>query len=64
MSEDINYDRRRFLTAAITTIAAAELGMIGSSAAQSSKTKATTLPAINRERTHHSVLSSRSTPGC
>ncbi len=46
MSEDINYDRRRFLTAAITTIAAAELGMIGSSAAQSSKTKATTLPAI------------------
>jgi pimeloyl-ACP methyl ester carboxylesterase len=46
MSEDINYDRRRFLTAAITTIAAAELGMIGSSAAQSSKAKATTLPAI------------------
>ena len=46
MSEDINYDRRRFLTAAITIIAAAELGMIGSSAAQSSKAKATTLPAI------------------
>jgi pimeloyl-ACP methyl ester carboxylesterase len=46
MSEDINYDRRRFLTAAVTTIVAAEFGMIGSSAAQSSKTKATTLPAI------------------
>jgi pimeloyl-ACP methyl ester carboxylesterase len=46
MSEDINYDRRRFLTAAITTIAAAELGIMGSAAAQSSKAKATTLPAI------------------
>jgi pimeloyl-ACP methyl ester carboxylesterase len=46
MSEDINYDRRRFLAAAVTTIAAAELGMVGSSAAQSSKTKATSVPAI------------------
>jgi pimeloyl-ACP methyl ester carboxylesterase len=46
MSEGINHDRRRFLTAAVTTIAAAELGVIGSSAAQSSKSKATTLPAI------------------
>jgi pimeloyl-ACP methyl ester carboxylesterase len=46
MSEDINYDRRRFLTVAVTTIAAAELGMIGSSAAQSSKTTPATLPAI------------------
>jgi pimeloyl-ACP methyl ester carboxylesterase len=46
MSEDINYDRRRFLTAAVTTIAAAELGIMGSAAAQSSKAKATTLPPI------------------
>src|ERR687889_326802 len=46
MSEGINYDRRRFLTAAVTTIAAAELGMMGSAAAQSSKAKATTLPTI------------------
>jgi pimeloyl-ACP methyl ester carboxylesterase len=46
MSEDIDYDRRRFLTAAVTTIAAAELGMIGSSAAQSSKTSPATVPAI------------------
>src|SRR5918993_4397271 len=47
MSEDINYDRRRFLTAAVTTIAAAELGMIGSSGAQSSKAKPGIKPGTN-----------------
>ena len=46
MSEDINYDRRRVLTAAVTTIAAAGLGMIGSAAAQSGKAKPATVPAI------------------
>ena len=46
MSEDIEYDRRRFLTAAVTAIAAAELGMIGSAAAQSSKVKPANVPAI------------------
>jgi pimeloyl-ACP methyl ester carboxylesterase len=39
MSEEINYDRRRFLGTVAITVAAAELGMIGSSKAQASKTK-------------------------
>jgi pimeloyl-ACP methyl ester carboxylesterase len=46
MSEEIKHDRRRFLATAITTIASAELGMIGSSAAQSRKAKPATVPAI------------------
>ena len=37
MSEEINHDRRRFLGTAVMTIAAAELFMIGSANAQSSK---------------------------
>src|SRR4030095_6298884 len=37
MSEEINHDRRRFLGTVVMTIAAAELGMIGSADAQSSK---------------------------
>jgi pimeloyl-ACP methyl ester carboxylesterase len=46
MSEEINYDRRRFLGTAAMTIAAAQLGMIGSAKAQSSKAKPADLPAI------------------
>ncbi len=46
MVEEINHDRRRFLATALMTIASAELGTIGSSAAQSSKAKAATVPAI------------------
>jgi hypothetical protein len=46
MVEEINHDRRRFLATALLTIASAELGTIGSSAAQSSKAKAATMPAI------------------
>jgi pimeloyl-ACP methyl ester carboxylesterase len=42
----IKNDRRRFLAASAITIAAAQLGMIGSSAAQTSKIKTTTVPAI------------------
>jgi pimeloyl-ACP methyl ester carboxylesterase len=37
MSEEINHDRRRFLSTAVMTIAAAELGMICSADAQSGK---------------------------
>src|SRR6266850_4288027 len=37
MSEASNHDRRRFLSTAVMTLAAAELGMIGSAVAQSSK---------------------------
>jgi pimeloyl-ACP methyl ester carboxylesterase len=44
MAEEINHGRRRFLVTAI--IASAELGMIGSSAAQSSKARPATVPAI------------------
>jgi len=46
MSQDINHDRRRFLGTAAMTVAAAQLGMIGFSAAQSSKPKPATVPAI------------------
>jgi pimeloyl-ACP methyl ester carboxylesterase len=46
MSEAIKYDRRRFLGTAAMTIAAAQLGMFGSSNAQSGKTKPAELPVI------------------
>ncbi len=46
MSEEINHDRRRFLGTAAMTIAAAQLSMIGSAKAQSSKTKPADLPTI------------------
>jgi pimeloyl-ACP methyl ester carboxylesterase len=46
MSEEINNDRRRFLTTAAMSIAAAQLGMFGSASAQSGKTKPANLPAI------------------
>jgi pimeloyl-ACP methyl ester carboxylesterase len=46
MVEEINHGRRRFLGTAAMTIAAAQLGMIGSADAQSSKTKPAELPAI------------------
>ena len=46
MSKDINLDRRRFLGNAAMTIAAAQLGMIGSADAQSSKEKPAGLPTI------------------
>src|SRR5215208_5736274 len=43
MSKEINHDRRRFFGSITMTIAAAQFGMIGSVAVQSSKT---TVPAI------------------
>jgi pimeloyl-ACP methyl ester carboxylesterase len=43
---DINPDRRRFIGAAATTIAAAQLGMLGSAGAQQSGRKGVQLPAI------------------
>ena len=46
IAEDINRHRRRFLGAAAVTVAAAQLGMIGSAAAQAGKTGAHALPAI------------------
>jgi pimeloyl-ACP methyl ester carboxylesterase len=46
MSEEINNDRRRFLSTTAMTIAAAQLGMFGSASAQSGKTKPANLPAI------------------
>ena len=46
MVEEISHDRRRFLATAIMTIASAELGMIGSAAAQTSRTKPASLPSI------------------
>jgi pimeloyl-ACP methyl ester carboxylesterase len=46
MSEEINYDRRRFLGTAAMTIAAAQLGMIGSADAQSGKANPASVPTI------------------
>ena len=46
MSEEMKYDRRRFMGAAVMTVAAVELGIIGSVDAQSSKNKATNTTAI------------------
>jgi len=48
ISEEINHDRRRFFGTAAMTIAAAQFGMIGSAAAQSSKAKSAALPKIKR----------------
>src|SRR5215831_9142845 len=46
MSDEINRDRRRFLTAAAMTLASAQLGVKGSADAQSTKPKPATVPAI------------------
>jgi len=46
MSEEINHDRRRFVATSAITIAAAQLGMIGSALAQSSKPNPASVPAI------------------
>jgi len=45
-SEEINRHRRRFFGAAAATVAAAQLGMVGSAASQAGKASATRLPAI------------------
>jgi pimeloyl-ACP methyl ester carboxylesterase len=45
-SDEIDHHRRRFFGTAAMTIAAAQLGMIGSAAAQSGKTKSAGVPAI------------------
>lgn len=47
MKEKINHNRRRFLGSAAMTIAAAELGLIGSANAQSSKKTSTDAAIIN-----------------
>ena len=46
ISDNINQHRRFFLGTAAATVAAAQLGMIGSAAAQSGEMKAARLPAI------------------
>ena len=46
MSEAINHPRRRFLGTAAMTLAAAQLGMIGSAAAQTGKARPASVPAI------------------
>src|SRR6059058_2943748 len=46
MSEEINHDRRHFLGTAAMTIAAAQLGMIGSAVAQSGKANPASVPTI------------------
>jgi len=63
MVEEINHERRCFLATTIMTIAAAQFCIIGSTAAQTGKTKPASLPPIKPERTSRSARSSRSTPG-
>jgi pimeloyl-ACP methyl ester carboxylesterase len=46
MAEEINHDRRRFFSTVAMTIAAAQFDMIGSAAAQTSRTKPASLPPI------------------
>jgi pimeloyl-ACP methyl ester carboxylesterase len=46
ISEEINHDRRHFVATAAMTIAAAELGMMGSAEAQSSNAKPANVPQI------------------
>ena len=46
MSDEINHDRRRFFGAAAMTVAAVQLGSIGSAAAQSGQVKPAGPPAI------------------
>ena len=46
MSGEVNHDRRRFLATSAMTIAAAQFGMIGSAAAQSSKPNPASIPPI------------------
>lgn len=56
MAEETNLDRRRFLTAALMSLASAQLGITGFANAQSGKTKAD-LPAIKpRTNTSFSAL--------
>jgi hypothetical protein len=45
-SEQINHNRRRFFGAAAMAVATAQLGMLGSADAQSSKVTPTDMPAI------------------
>jgi len=47
MPDHINHDRRRFFGTAVITIAAAQFGMIGSSAAQSARDAAAIRPGTN-----------------
>lgn len=46
MSDEISYERRRFFGTVAITIAAAQFGIIGSAAAQTSKTKPPSVPRI------------------
>lgn len=52
MSEEINHGRRRSLATASMTIAATQLGVIGSAALQSSKEKLAVRGQLSRGRTH------------
>jgi pimeloyl-ACP methyl ester carboxylesterase len=54
--EEINHPRRRFVGAAAMTLAAAQVGMIGSADAQSANAKTVALPAI-KPGTHTSFAS-------
>ena len=46
MSEEINHDRRRFVGTVAITITAAQVGMIGSAAAQTTKANPASVPTI------------------
>lgn len=58
MSSDTNYDRRHFLGAAAMTIAAAEIGMIGTAGAQISKMTAAGATPMNTRTPNPAVHTS------
>ncbi|HET9001915.1 MAG TPA: thioredoxin family protein [bacterium] len=62
MSEKIDHDRRRFLGLAAMSIAAAELGVIGSANAQSGKTKPASQPTAEARQLTPGAVQSRPIP--
>ena len=55
ISEEINQERRRFFGTAAMTIAAAQLGMLGSAEAQAGNARPANLPAMKLGRIRPSV---------
>jgi len=56
MSEEVKHDRRRFLGTAAITVAAAQLGMIGSTDAQSAKAKPADATTIKVPQMMHGMV--------
>jgi hypothetical protein len=55
LSEEINPDRRHFMSILTMTIATARVGMIGSATEQTAETDPVRVATLNPGRTRHSV---------